>query len=559
MRKINFVYLLLIIFIVSSCKPKFYNQVTEEELQDMIGFLASDSLKGRKPGTPEDSVLTAWLVEKMDISGLVLGADDGRQLVKAENGFKITPRNHLAISRESITTGPTFSVFGFSATDTVSGMLVYAASVADAVKAGSNGKILLLPYPEDVPSNDYDAYGYLRSQGLAAADLGYEALIYACSSDLPSINNEKRLPLPIPVAAISQNILPQDFNQSTQVDDQSPNDLSLTLETEVLPRELNTYNVIGKLKGSDPKLSDQYIIIGAHHDHLGMGGRGSSSRRQDTIAPHYGADDNASGTAGVIELAQYMISRSPARSFVFTTFAGEEMGLLGSKTFAENPVVDLSKVQVMINMDMIGRLNEERQLQIGGIGTSPVFRQLLDSINQNYNFSITYAEAGYGPSDHSSFYAKDVPVLFISTGAHTDYHTPSDKPEKINYSGLKEVLLYISDVAYELANMDNKIEFTMAGPKEASGSRSRRGGITFGLMPDVMYDGSDGMPVSFVTEGKPAAIGGMKGGDIITAVDGKRVGNVQDYMERLGELKEGQSVVVTVDRDGKSLDLLLQL
>jgi hypothetical protein len=313
------------------------------------------------------------------------------------------------------------------------------------------------------------------------------------------------------------------------------------------------------LKGSNTKLAKQYIIIGAHHDHLGMGGRGSSSRRQDTIAAHYGADDNASGVAGVIELAQHLLSRSPSRSIVFTTFAAEEMGLYGSKTFAEDPAINLDSVQLMINLDMIGRLNDERQLQIGGVGTSPIFKALLDSINTNYNFSMAYSNAGFGPSDHSSFYAKDVPVLFISTGAHPDYHTPFDTPDKINYTGMEEVLNFVSDLAITLANQEEKIEFTEAGPKESSGSRGRMGMVTFGLMPDVMYDGNDGMPVSFVTEGKPAAIGGMKGGDIITAVDGKSVGNVQDYMTRLSDLKEGQSVVVTVKREGKKIELLLKL
>ena len=335
--------------------------------------------------------------------------------------------------------------------------------------------------------------------------------------------------------------------------------IKATIESEVLPGEISTFNTITRLKGSDPDLSDQYILIGAHHDHLGLGGRGSSSRMQDTVAVHYGADDNASGVAGVIELSQHLMSRSPDRSFLFATFAAEEMGLHGSKTFAANPPVDLRAIQVMINLDMIGRLNAKRQLQIGGVGTSPIFRELIDSLNRSYNFSIAYSEAGFGPSDHSSFYAKNVPVLFISTGAHTDYHTPKDHIEQINYSGMQEVLYFISDIAFAIANIPEKIAFTEAGPKESSGSRGRQGMVTFGLMPDVMYDGNKGMPVSFVTEGKPAAIGGMKDGDIITEVDGKRIGNVHDYMERLSELKEGQSVIVSVKRDGDKFELIIQL
>jgi len=376
------------------------------------------------------------------------------------------------------------------------------------------------------------------------------------------------LALPIPAIALEHELATDLLAEgileekiiTTGSEGNLPVDLGeISLFTEVLPGKTITANTLAQTLGANKELRDQYIIIGAHHDHLGMGGRGSSSRAQDQLAVHYGADDNASGVVGVIELAQHLMSRSPERSILFTTFAAEEMGLHGSRWLAENPPIDLEKVQAMINMDMIGRLNDDRQLQIGGIGTSPAFRPLLDSINETYNFNISYSEAGYGPSDHSSFYAKDVPVLFISTGAHIDYHTPADSPEKINYEGMVEVLSYISDVAYALANLPELIEFREAGPKQSSGSRGRTGGVTFGLMPDVMYDGTEGMPVSFVTEGKPAAISGMKGGDVIIEVDGQHVGNVHDYMARLQNLKEGQSVIVKVIRDDETLELLLKL
>lgn len=168
-----------------------------------------------------------------------------------------------------------------------------------------------------------------------------------------------------------------------------------------------------------------------------MGGKGSSSRKPNTLATHYGADDNASGVAAVLELAEKIVDESPARSFIFTTFSAEEMGLLGSRYYADHPDINLDQAQVMINLDMIGRLKEDRHLQIGGIGTSGVFKELIDSLNTKYDFNITYSNAGYGPSDHSSFYAKDVPVLFISTGAHKDYHTPADSKDKINFEGFE--------------------------------------------------------------------------------------------------------------------------
>lgn len=561
------IFCILIPVTIFGCTPKFDHEITTMELRETMHFLASDSLKGRYPGTPEDSVLTAYISQQMDISGLVLPEKTGLQEVMVEEGYTVTENNRLLIGNNSgvVLEGTDLRIPGFSATDTVAGKLVLATTIPGKVE----GKILVLPLPQNLPENAHDAYTTLRSESLKAADAGALAVIYVYDGAFPEIENKKRLPLPVPVVALRMNIARdvldidgtgEVFDMISTIQDATVSTgIQVTVMTEVLPVQFSTHNTLGILKGSDPDKSGEYIIIGAHHDHLGTGGRGSSSRRQDTVAIHYGADDNASGVSGVIELSQHLMSRSPDRSFLFTTFAAEEMGLLGSKTLAENPVIDVEKVQAMINLDMIGRLNADRQLQIGGVGTSPGFRQIIDSVNRDYGFSIAWSEAGFGPSDHASFYAKDIPVLFISTGAHKDYHTPDDRADRINYEGMQEVLNFVSDLAYELAGLEEKLAFTMAGPKSSSGSRGREGMITFGLMPDVMYDGNDGMPVSFVTEGKPAAIGGMKGGDIITAVDGKTVGNVYDYMERLSELKEGQSVVVSVTREGETLDLLLKL
>ncbi len=553
-----------VILLHYGCKPAFDHEITISELEESILFLAGDSLKGRYPGTPEDSVLTAYITDMMDLSGMVLMGKNGTQEVHVERGAIVTKNNKLILRGETeivLEKGDLF-IPGFSASDSVSGRLITTGEFTGEAEPDKvqfeEGSILLLPFPSDLPSSSYDTYTFLRSQCLRASDQGAAAVIYVYSRSLPAMESAMRLTLPIPVVVLSAQLLEEIPGFSTNPVT-LPSGATANIVTEVMPGKITTHNTMAVLKGSKSGLSDQYVIIGAHHDHLGMGGRGTSSRRQDTLAVHYGADDNASGVAGVIELSQHIMSRSPGRSFLFTTFAAEEMGLHGSKTLAENPPVELSQVQAMINLDMIGRLNEERQLQIGGVGTSPVLRGMIDSLNRKYGFNIAFSEAGYGPSDHSSFYAKDVPVLFISTGAHTDYHTPEDNIEKISFSGMQEVLGFVSDIAFELANLPEKIEFTLAGPKESSGSRGREGMVTFGLMPDVMYDGNDGMPVMFVTEGKPAAIGGMKNGDIITAVDGKGIGNVHDYMERLSDLQEGQSVIVKVKREGKEIELLLKL
>lgn len=559
------------ILLTIGCRPEFEHRITVEELEGTLEFLAGDSLKGRFPGTPEDSVLTQYIASKLKRSGMVLMGGNGTQQVNAERGFTVTANNRFKIGGQSrtIIEGANLKVLGFSSTDTINGELLLAAKLYDKEMMDLNKGILVLPLPEDLPDNEYDLYAFLRSQSLAAADRGAGAVIFVYKDrfSLPVSNKRQSLQIPViaipfqQMAGLSDFFSLDLFTAIVQSDIHSviSTGIKATIETEVIAKQIKTFNTIAGLKGSDPGLSDQYVLIGAHHDHLGMGGRGTSSRKQDTVAKHYGADDNASGVAGVIELSQHLMSRSPSRSFIFATFAAEEMGLYGSKKFAEDPPVDLNDLQVMINLDMIGRLNEQRQLQIGGIGTSPLFRPLIDSLNSSYQFNISYSEAGYGPSDHSSFYAKDVPVLFISTGAHTDYHTPEDNIEKINYEGMQEVLYLVSDIAYHISSLPEKIPFTEAGPRESSGSRGREGMVTFGLMPDIMYDGNDGMPVSFVTGGKPAAIGGMKGGDIIFRIDGKPVGNVHDYMERLADLKEGQSVIVTVRRGEEITELLIQL
>jgi hypothetical protein len=244
---------------------------------------------------------------------------------------------------------------------------------------------------------------------------------------------------------------------------------------------------------------------------------------------------------------------------LFASFGAEEMGLVGSKYLSENAPIDLSQVQVMINLDMVGRLKEDRQLQIGGVGTSPGLQALLEALNASYGFTLKFANEGFGPSDHAAFYAKDVPVLFISTGAHPDYHTPSDGVDAINMEGMQEVLNYVSDVALALANAEERLAFTEAGPKVRGSSRGRRGGITLGLMPDVTYDGNDGMPVMFVTEGKPAAVGGVQKGDVIVSIEGLSVGNVYDYMARLDGLKEGMDIVVKVKRGEDQLELVVRI
>ncbi len=331
--------------------------------------------------------------------------------------------------------------------------------------------------------------------------------------------------------------------------------------SEVDRESSGTRNVVMILPGEDEKLKNEYVIIGAHFDHLGTGGPGSSSRAVDTIAVHHGADDNASGVGEMIELAEKfaMTKGSHARSIVFAAFSGEEMGLLGSKYFTENPGIDLKKVNAMINLDMIGRLQDSSSLQVAGVGTAEGLKELVLSLTDTSKIRLTFSEEGYGPSDHSSFYGKNIPVLFYSTGAHLDYHTPSDTWDKINYGGMVSISGLIFNVAEKISNSPERLKFTESGPRTEVSRAIRRRGVTLGIMPDFAGNVKNGLRADFVTPGKPAALGGMKKGDIITSINGKSVNNIQDYMFRMSQLKHGQTISVEVLRENKKEVLLIQL
>jgi aminopeptidase YwaD len=332
-------------------------------------------------------------------------------------------------------------------------------------------------------------------------------------------------------------------------------------KSEIIREYSNTRNVVMILPGEDEQLKNEYIIIGSHFDHLGIGGPGSSSRAVDTSGVHPGADDNASGVAMMLELAEKfaMTKGSHKRSIICTAFTGEEEGLLGSKHFTDDPGIDLSKVNAMINLDMVGRLNDTNNLQIFGAGTATGLKDLIYSKSDTSIIRLTLSDEGYGPSDQSSFYGKNIPVLFYFTGVHLDYHTPADTYDKINYNGMVMISDLIFSVAEELASSTARLHFKESGPKAETGRYRRGKGATLGIMPDFNGFIKNGLRADFVDPGKPAALGGMKKGDIITAINGKTVKNIQDYMFRMSQLKHGQIISVEVLRNDKKVILLIQL
>ncbi|OIQ36161.1 MAG: peptidase M28 [Bacteroidetes bacterium MedPE-SWsnd-G1] len=301
-------------------------------------------------------------------------------------------------------------------------------------------------------------------------------------------------------------------------------------------------NVIGYIDNG----AENTIIIGAHYDHLGFGEDGGSLHAGEK-AIHNGADDNASGVSVMMNLAAKLKnSDSKGNNYLFMAFSGEEMGLLGSNYFVKNGTIDISKTNYMINMDMVGRMKQDSTLAIYGTGTSPLWGQTIHSLNSN--FKIVEEKSGVGPSDHTSFYLNDIPVLHFFTGQHENYHKPSDDAELLNYEGMYAISDYIFSIIEEL-NDNGKLKFTKTKDAKKDSPRFK---VTLGVMPDYLYDGK-GMRIDGVTEDRPAHKAGILKGDVVVKMGDIEIADMMGYMTGLSKFKKGDSTTVIVLRDGKEI------
>jgi hypothetical protein len=301
-------------------------------------------------------------------------------------------------------------------------------------------------------------------------------------------------------------------------------------------------NVIGYLHNG----AAQTVVIGAHYDHLGMGGEGSLHRDGEAI--HNGADDNASGVAVMLALAyELKTSDKKGNNYLFMAFSGEEMGLLGSNYFTKNSTIALDSITYMINMDMVGRLNDENTLAIYGTGTSPRWNQIINAVNKD--FELALSESGVGPSDHTSFYLNDIPVLHFFTGQHEDYHKPGDDAEKLNYDGMQKISDYILRITAEFDNA-GKLAFRKTKNESEEVPRFKVG---LGVVPDYLFTGK-GMRIDGISEEKPAQKAGLMKGDIVVKLGDSTIVDMMSYMRTLATFDNGDKTKVTVDRDGKMVE-----
>lgn len=313
--------------------------------------------------------------------------------------------------------------------------------------------------------------------------------------------------------------------------------------------EIHARNVVGFLDNG----GENTIVIGAHYDHLGYGEE-SSLYFGDDVLIHNGADDNASGTSLLLDLANRLAAKNLKSNYLFIAFSGEEMGLLGSNYFLKNPTVSKDEINYMINMDMVGRLNEENKLSVSGVGSAKIFKQIINSNNTQFNLVEFGSSSGFGSSDHASFYYEDIPVLSFFTGQHEDYHKPSDDSDKINFEGIEKISDYIEDIIEELDSAE-KLDFIKA---EEAKNATPRFKVGLGVMPDYLYD-EGGMKISAITsDEKPAGKAGLQKNDIVIKMGDINVIDMMSYMNALSTFKEGDITIIQIKREGKILDFTIK-
>ena len=595
--------------------------LAEQNLRKHIAYLASDKLAGRRTGeqgatyaagyvanmfanfnlkagvvqTTNGKTKSGYLQPFPYVTGVTLG--DGNRLMMT------TPKSNQLVSvkgdwmpfgsspNTDISNADTvFAGYGISSTE---------PKIDDYAGLDVRGKAVLAidgNADNSNPQSPLQRFN-IHAKAKIAKDRGAIALILISRED--KFENDKSTVFKydatfgetaVPVIIVSRAVGATIFGSGDELRaaEKSPAEHRPNLKVQVkingTKKSTDAYNVIGVLEGTDSVLKNEAIIIGAHYDHLGRGGAGSLAANSTEI--HHGADDNASGTAALIEIArQFTTAKNNKRTIIFIAFSGEEEGLLGSNFYVNNPVFPLAKTVAMINMDMIGRLKDDK-LTIGGIGTASEWRALVTS-KQPTNlgkievpgnpppsitvsvgisggiivsrqpdttaFNLQLNEDGFGPSDHSSFYGKQIPVLFFFTGTHNDYHKPTDTADKINYEGLNKVTNYVAEIVKAIDQ--NQIKPTYTVVKSSGTEAGRRGfSVSLGTIPNYA-DSNDGLLLDGVRDNSPAAKAGIKAGDKIIKLAGKEIRNVSDYTFILGEMKPDVEYEVIVLRGSEKLTL----
>ena len=609
------------VFAQTAAKPSAGPDV--ERLRTHVNYLASDKLEGRRTGTAgaRDAaryVAREFMRYKLTAGGGAcdeLNEDCYMQQFPYVAGVELGQGNALTATRRAeagvplaidFRIGEDWMPLGFGSNAKVEAPVVFvgygitaAEQNYDDYKGASASEKVALAFagsPDgDNPHGRFTRAAELRFKAAAARAAGAKALVVVASEENFKEDRLARLRYDnaggdagLPVAVLSRQAaakvlglnsapLLAEFEKSLRGGGPGAvvqgaelgKGVVFSLTTDVVRKNAPAANVVGILEGSDPKLKSEVIVLGAHYDHLGRGGEGSLGPEGEI---HHGADDNASGTAGLLELARLFAADRARmrRTLVFVAFGGEEEGLIGSSHYVQNPARPLEQTVAMLNMDMIGRLRNGA-LNVGGVGTAAELREMVEGMNQEHlapvivtgkdgrkqetpapwvkRFELRLSEDGFGPSDHSSFYARRVPVLFFFTGTHEDYHKPSDTADRINYEGEAKVLRLVGDIVMHLQYADTRPTYAVAKAEANTRATFR---VSLGTVPSY-GESTDGLKLDAVREGSPAAAAGIKAGDKVVKLAGRDIRNVYDYTQALSELKAGQEYEVELLRDGQRL------
>jgi hypothetical protein len=528
--------------------------VSPDTLLAHVRYLASDALAGREAGESGADSAAAYIAREMKAYGLEpLGTDGYRQPFEIVSTIAIGSDSRLILRTSRGTRAlelyEDWLPFAFSSGGRVSGRVFDAGyglseDVYADVRDREGGFIALLEagVPDDFDPHSTGIDPSPRRKATLAREQGAEAALITVSRIAVPQPGDPPHAVGIPAIQIVA-----DDDLRAWLEDES---LEITLDARVEPLRAEAYNVVGKLMGRDPDLADEYIVIGAHYDHLGLGGPGWL-----VTAPHNGADDNASGTSALLGLAKYYGAHPearPGRSLAFVAFSAEEMGLLGSDYFVSHAPFPLEQVAAMVNFDMVGRLRDEN-LQVFGTETAKEFSALLDSLDAASQLKLSYIGDGYGPSDQTSFYARDIPVLHLFTGTHSEYHRPEDDWETINAAGLAEVTDFAIALVDKLGNSPGP--FTLVKQERPVASGGGGYGPYLGTVPDFGEVEGGGLRLSAIRPGSPADKAGLQAGDVVVEFGGKEVLNIYDYTYALRDHAPGDTVLIKVRRAADVVEL----
>jgi aminopeptidase YwaD len=543
--KLAFAFLFLA-GIVSGQKLKKADKITRDNLEAHIKFLADDKLEGRRAGSNGEKLAMEYISDKFKITGLLAKGINGYyQPFDINEGIQINEGTYFTINETPLVAGKDYFPFPFSAEKTIEASPAVAIQEADMPWFIDLKEIL----EENKLNPHFDLTEYIKNNSKKAYDRAASAVIVyntAADDDKLAFNSkDKSEPIAIPVVYVMKEAAKKYFSDATAT-------LKIKMNVDIGEKKRTGHNVVGYIDNG----AATTVILGAHFDHLGYGEDGNSMLRTGEKLIHNGADDNASGTAALIELARILkTTKAKNNNYLFIAFSGEELGLFGSKYFTENPTIDLKTANYMINMDMVGRLNDStKTLAVGGYGTSPTWATVIRAQDKKLPFAIKIDSSGTGPSDHTSFYRKDIPVLFFFTGQHKDYHRPSDDAERINYDGELGVINYINTIINNLNKQTQKLAFTKTRETAVSMTPFR---VTLGIMPDYTFSGT-GVRADGVTDGRPAAKAGLKAGDVIIQLGENVVSSVETYMQALNKFNKGDKTKVKYKRGNETMESDIQ-